>query len=98
MDSTGGNVARDDRNDFEVGPSSPSSKRLKELDRLIRSRPLGRMRTFSFWCLVLVATCLVGPYVFGVRPRRRRDWFALAIVIAFLIWLLPGLDSPLRSQ
>lgn len=56
------------------------------------------MRTFSFWFYVLLATCIVGPYALRVRPQTRRDWLALTIVIAFLIWLLPGLDAPARSR
>ena len=56
------------------------------------------MRTFSFWFYVLLATCVFGPYVFHRRPRTRRDWLALTIVIAFLIWLLPGLDVPAHSR
>jgi hypothetical protein len=56
------------------------------------------MRTFSFWFVVLLATCVVAPYVFGVRPKTGRDWFALTLLVAFLIWLLPGLDFPLRSR
>ena len=56
------------------------------------------MRAFSTWFLLLLVACVIAPYAFGVRPRTQRDWFALAIIIAFLIWLLPGLDFPLRSR
>jgi len=56
------------------------------------------LRTFSFWFLILLMTCVVAPYAFGVPPRSRRDWLALALIIAFLSWLLPGLDFPLLSQ
>lgn len=58
----------------------------------------GDLRSFSFWFLIVLMTCLVAPYAFGVPPRSRRDWIALALIIAFLSWLLPGLDFPLLSQ
>jgi len=45
------------------------------------------------WYIVLVATCIGGPYLFGVRPRDRRDWHALALTVGFLTWLLAGLAS-----
>lgn len=47
------------------------------------------MRSFSTWFLVLLVASVVAPYVLGVRPRTRRDWLALALIIAFLMWLLP---------
>jgi uncharacterized membrane protein len=55
------------------------------------------IRTFSFWFVVLVATCVVAPYALGVRPKTHRDWVALTLILAFLTWLLPGLDFPMRS-
>jgi hypothetical protein len=48
------------------------------------------MQTPLAWYLLLLAACVVGPYLFGVRPRRRRDWMLLTITIAFLTWLLAG--------
>jgi hypothetical protein len=34
-----------------------------------------------------------GPYLFGVRPRVRRDWRVLTVTIGFLSWLLAGFAS-----
>jgi hypothetical protein len=48
------------------------------------------IRLPTFWCLVLVAACVVVPYLFRVPPRRRRDWMLLTAAIAFLMWLLGG--------
>ena len=48
------------------------------------------------WYLVLVAGCMILPYVLGVRPRRQKDWTALGFTIGFLTWLLFGFGS-LRS-
>ncbi len=51
-----------------------------------------------FYCyLVLVALCIVLPYLFGVRPRSERDWRWLAIIVGFLTWLLAGFAF-LRSR
>jgi hypothetical protein len=36
---------------------------------------------------------LIAPYVLGVRPRRPRDWRAMAMTVGFLAWLLLGLVS-----
>ena len=55
------------------------------------------MLSANTWFLVLAAGCIVGPYVLGVRPKTRRDWLWLALVVAFLAWLLP-LMTPLRSR
>ena len=49
------------------------------------------------WLTVLLAACVAGPYAFGVRPRRRFDWIALTVTLAFLAWLLGGFTS-LRSR
>lgn len=54
------------------------------------------MRSFWTWFLVLLVASMVAPYALGVRPRTRRDWLALALTIAFLMWLLLGLEVPLR--
>jgi hypothetical protein len=55
------------------------------------------IRTLLFWYVLLLTTCVVGPYVLGVRPRRERDWRLLTAVIAFLTWLLVGFAF-LRSR
>lgn len=54
-------------------------------------------RNMAFWCALLVVACIVAPYLFGVPPRRRRDWAALTGAIAFLLWLLGGFGS-VRSR
>ena len=55
------------------------------------------MRTTYGWLAILLVLCTAGPYACGVRPRRRFDWVALTITVAFLAWLLGGLTS-LRSR
>jgi len=55
------------------------------------------MLTASTWFLLLAGVCIVGPYLLGVRPKTRRDWFWVALIVAFLAWLLP-LMTPLRSR
>jgi hypothetical protein len=55
------------------------------------------MRTPLAWYVFLMGICLAGPYLLGVRPRRRRDWRALTATVAFLTWLLIGFVS-LRSR
>lgn len=54
------------------------------------------MRSFWTWFVVLLLMCMVTPYALGVRPRTRRDWLAIALIVAFLMWLLPALETPLR--
>jgi hypothetical protein len=54
------------------------------------------MGTADGWLAALLAACVAGPYVLGVRPRRRLDWIALTMTVGFLVWLLGGLTS-LRS-
>ena len=49
------------------------------------------------WFLMLVAVCILAPYLLGVRPRNRRQWGYLTVTIAFLAWLLP-LMAALRSK
>lgn len=51
------------------------------------------IRTPLFWCVLLVAVCVVAPWILRVTPRRRRDWMLLTAVIAFLMWLLGGFAS-----
>lgn len=47
------------------------------------------MRSAGLWFLVLVAVCIVGPYLLGVRPKTKRQWVLIALTIAFAAWLLP---------
>jgi len=56
------------------------------------------MKSPITWFLLLASVCLAGPYAFGVRPRTRRHWVALAITIGFLAWLLLPLATGLRSR
>ena len=42
------------------------------------------------WYVALLFACIVLPYLLGVRPRGRRDWRFMVVVIAFLTWLLLG--------
>jgi hypothetical protein len=55
------------------------------------------MKSAGTWFLILLGVCVVAPYLFGVRPRNRRQWTYLAVTIAFLAWLLP-LMAALRSK
>lgn len=55
------------------------------------------MRNPLTWYLVVLALCVTGPYLFGVPPRRRRDWVFLTATVVFLTWLLAGFTS-LRAQ
>jgi len=48
------------------------------------------------WFAVLVACCVAGPYLIGVRPRSPRQWTWVALTLAFLAWVLPLMVS-LRS-
>lgn len=54
------------------------------------------MKSHGLWFLLLVAVCIVGPYVLGVRPKTSRQWLYIAITIAFIAWVL--LMAPLRSR
>ena len=47
--------------------------------------------------LVLLAACLVAMSRLRVGPRSAREWRYLAIVIAFLLWVLPFMTS-VRSR
>ena len=51
----------------------------------------------GIWFIILTTICIVGPYLFGVRPRTRRHWTFLALTIAFLALILP-LMSSVRSR
>lgn len=55
------------------------------------------LRSAAAWFVILAAVCIVGPYLFGVRPRTRRQWTLVALTIALLAWLLPLMAS-LRSR
>ena len=55
------------------------------------------LRTPLAWYLALVAACMILPYLLRVRPRRQKDWTALAFTLGFLTWLLVGFGS-LRSM
>ncbi len=46
------------------------------------------MKSPVTWFLILAIACLVGPYLLGVRAKTRRQWVYIAIVLAFLAWLL----------
>jgi len=54
------------------------------------------MKSHGAWFLLLLAVCIVGPYVLGVRPRTKRQWTFIAVTIAFVAWVL--LMAPLRSR
>lgn len=54
------------------------------------------MRSATLWFSILLAVCVVGPYLLGVRPKTRRQWTIIAITLAFIAWLLPLMAS-LRS-
>lgn len=51
------------------------------------------MRTPLAWYILLVSLCVLAPYLFGIRPQRRKDWILLTLTIAFLTWLLAGFTS-----
>jgi hypothetical protein len=54
------------------------------------------LRRPETWFVVLaVAGCVIGPYLFGVPPWSAKQRVYLAITIAFLAWILP-LMAPLR--
>lgn len=48
------------------------------------------------WFLIVLATCIVAPYLLGVRPKTRRDWLLIGITIAFAAWLLLPQAIPVR--
>jgi hypothetical protein len=51
------------------------------------------VRSAGLWFLVLAGICIAGPYVFGLRPKTRRQWVYIAVAIAFLAWVLPLMVS-----
>lgn len=50
------------------------------------------MRTTSGWYWLLLGVIVVAPYLLGVPPRSARDWRCVTIAVAFLTWLLLGLQ------
>lgn len=46
------------------------------------------MRSHFTWFVLLVAACMLGPYLFHVRPRTSRQWTYVAIALSFLAWVL----------
>jgi hypothetical protein len=46
------------------------------------------MKSAGSWWLLLLAVCMVGPYVLGVRPRTSREWTYIALTIAFITIVL----------
>jgi hypothetical protein len=56
------------------------------------------VRSFTSWFLILLGLIMAGPYVLAVRPRTARDWIAIKVAIVFLIWILLGLELPIRSR
>jgi hypothetical protein len=54
------------------------------------------MKSHGSWFLLLLAICILGPYVLGVRPKSNRQWAYIAITVAFIAWVL--LMAPLRSR
>jgi hypothetical protein len=55
------------------------------------------MNSASTWFLILAGVCIAGPYFLGVRPRTPRQWLYVALLLAFLAWILP-LMAALRSR
>ncbi len=54
------------------------------------------LKSAGSWFLLLLAVCIVGPYVLGVRPKTSSQWTYIAITIASVAWAL--LMVPLRSR
>ena len=49
------------------------------------------------WFLAIAAVAIAAVYLFGLKPRTRRQWLYVAITFAFLAWVLPLMTS-LRSR
>lgn len=45
------------------------------------------------WFLLIAALTIAAPYLLGVKPRTRRQWFYVVVTIAFLTWILPFMAS-----
>src|SRR5438552_7427701 len=87
-----------------VGHQRPARRAMRyQLDEGIRSgasrcilRSSGSMRmrpaeALLLACYVaLIVACVLLPYVFGLRPRQRRDWNYITATLTFLTWLLAG--------
>jgi hypothetical protein len=41
------------------------------------------------WFLLVTILIVVAPYVFGVSPRTRRQWFYIVLTLVFIAWILP---------
>ena len=46
--------------------------------------------------LPLLTVLIAEPYMFGVRPKTRREWIYIGLTIGFIAWMLI-LMAPLRS-
>jgi hypothetical protein len=51
------------------------------------------MRSPGMWFLGVVVLTVAGVYVFGVRPRTRKQWVLVAVTLALAVWLLPMMVS-----
>jgi hypothetical protein len=54
------------------------------------------MKSHATWFVLLAAVCIAAPYLLKVAPRARRQWYYIALTIAFLAWLL-ALMVPLHA-
>jgi hypothetical protein len=45
------------------------------------------------WFLLMTVILIAAPYVLGVSPRTRRQWFYVVVTLAFLAWILPFMVS-----
>ena len=57
---------------------------------------LTAFRDPRLWFLIVLAICVVAPYLLGVRPKTRRDWLLIGLTIAFAAWLLIPQGIPVR--
>ena len=70
-------------------------RRISEHLGSAQQRQEGGINSATVWFVVLVALCMAGPYLLGVRPKTPREWVYVAITIALLAWLLPLMASVL---
>jgi hypothetical protein len=75
----------------------PAEAGSRGIDSVVKYRGGIAMSAQYAWLALLVALCIAGPYALRVRPRRRLDWIALTVTLAFLASLLGGFAS-LRSR
>ena len=54
------------------------------------------LRSHGFWFVLLLAVCIAGPYLLGVRPKTHRQWTYIAVTIAFVAFVL--FMAPLGSR